>query len=299
MSEPRLAGASPALFAATDALGASALSADVANALGPYQDLVGTWQGDLGWNLVAVPGKPFDLLVQQYTETITFSAMLDIPNRRMGAPTSFLAGLEYSLQIFELGKPNVSLHEENGMWLLLGDGTDGSDTEGNKLPTIARQATVPHGDSVLALGGYTDQSRAPQYSKIAVLPEIFGQAPFDYFQQYNNQKGPAGELVKDPCSLLAQALPNTNVDRTITFTARTDAYPQGGLLNIPFIQKYADASLFAATMWLAYENSASGTPDLMLQYAQLTMIDFAQQPDQRSGLIKWPHIDINTLKKVR
>ncbi|MDB5073558.1 MAG: hypothetical protein JWM87_4669 [Candidatus Eremiobacteraeota bacterium] len=294
MSEPLLAGASPALFAAAES---DAVSAEVVSALGPYADLVGTWQGDLGWNLVAVPGKPFDLLVQQYTETITFSPMLDIPNRRMGAPTSFLAGLEYSLQIFELDKPTVSLHEENGMWLLLGDGTDAGD-DVNKLPTIARQATVPHGDSVLALGGFTDQPRAPQYPKIEVLPVIYGQAGFDYFQQYNNQKGAAGELVKDPCSLLAAALPNTNIDRTITFTARTDAYPQGGLLNIPFIQKYADASLFAATMWLAYESSASGTPDLTLQYAQLTMIDFAQQPDQRSGLIKWPHIDINTLKKV-
>ena len=291
-SDVRLAGAAPPLYPAADGL-----SDAVAAALGPFSDIVGTWEGHRGWNLVAVPQPPdpkrpptknddrFTLLVQPYRERITFTPMVDTPNRSTTGPTAFVKGVEYTLQIFALDDPDNTLHEENGMWLFLGD---------DDPPTIARQATVPHGDSVLAPGFYTSADGPPDYPHIAVKPVIIGtMSGLGYLDPYSNRKNPVeNQLIGDPCSLLKDALPG-DVERTVTFTVNTAAYPSGGILNIPFIHKNADASKFRATMWLVY------APDgITLQYVSDTTLDFAHQPDQSGRLIRWPHIDLNTLHRV-
>jgi hypothetical protein len=293
-ADARLAGAAPPFYPAKSrGLAAEAAALD----LGPFTDVVGTWEGETGWNLVAVPLMPpdpekpsppdddrFTLLIQQYRERITFTPMVDTPNRSGTGATAFVKGVEYTLQIFELSDPSNTLHEENGMWLFLGD---------DDPPTIARQATVPHGDSVLAPGWYTSEDGRPQYPKIAVQPAIHGSmSRFGYLDPYHRNDSTEEQLVKDPCKLLADQLPD-DVQRTISFNVDTAAYPQGGILNIPFIQKNADASRFRAHMWLVY--AASG---ITLQYVSDTSLDFAHQPDKSGRLIRWPHIDLNTLTRA-
>jgi hypothetical protein len=69
--------------------------AEVASKLGPLADLEGTWKGNSGWNMIAVPsqlnGKPeFTLLIQQYSETIIFTPITaPVPNRGV-QPNSLL-----------------------------------------------------------------------------------------------------------------------------------------------------------------------------------------------------------------
>src|ERR1700734_3189865 len=98
---------------------------EVANKLGPLAGLEGTWKGNSGWNLIAVPsqtaGKPsFTLLIQQYSETITFTPITaPVPNRG-GTVQQFITGLLYQLTIndmaypkwyFTCGKRDVAEHD--------------------------------------------------------------------------------------------------------------------------------------------------------------------------------------------
>ncbi|MGH2722537.1 MAG: hypothetical protein ACRDJO_13195, partial [Actinomycetota bacterium] len=73
--------------------------------LGPLADLVGTWMGGRGWELIALPaGQPggretFRLLVRPYFEVMTFTPVgAPVPDR--GGPNGdiFLTGLAYELR---------------------------------------------------------------------------------------------------------------------------------------------------------------------------------------------------------
>src|ERR1700753_4225715 len=136
---------------------------DAVSDLGPLAGLVGTWTGKQGWNLIAVP-KPgdedgFTLLVRPYYETITFTPLGVLVPDRGASEILNIYGLEYSLSVSDL-LTNQPLHLENGMWLYAEDPQD------PQSPTIVRQATVPHGNSVLALGN-SQQAAGPP-----TIPEL-------------------------------------------------------------------------------------------------------------------------------
>ncbi len=46
------------------------------------------------------------------------------------------------------------------------------------------------------------------------------------------------------------------------------------------------------------EKDDSGNPKLRLQYSQVVLLDFFPRFDGAPGLIRWPHVSINTLEKV-
>ena len=54
-----------------------------------------------------------------------------------------------------------------------------------------------------------------------------------------------------------------------------------------------------ATFWIQEleEKNENGDPKLRIQYTQTVMLDFFEVPSG-SGLIKWPHVSINTMEKV-
>ena len=70
-------------------------AAGTAAELGPLADLVGTWFGTHGWELIAVPqGDGFHLIVRPYVEVVTFEAIgAPVPNRGGPVPDLFIAGL--------------------------------------------------------------------------------------------------------------------------------------------------------------------------------------------------------------
>lgn len=280
--------------------------ADEAPDLGPLAGLVGTWTGKQGWNLIAVP-KPgdaqgFTLLVRPYYETITFTPLGVLVPDRGASEILNIFGLEYTLSVSDL-LTNQPLHLENGMWLYV------NDPENPQAPTIVRQAAVPHGNSVLALGNSEQADGPPTIPVMDAMP--IGN-PFDppqdgYTDPYLFPPPPRVEgqppfSTRDPNATLRAAIEGQTILNTLTLSVSTQTGDGGGIVNIPFIVKNANAVSFDATFWLeSVQNAETGTTSEQLQYSQQTNLEFIKCAsgcsDDGSGLIVWPHVNINTLVK--
>ena len=151
--------------------------------LGPLELLPGTWEArGTGWNSIALPfaggDHGFRLLLNQYDEVLVFSLVdKGIPNRGVNhdhsrATDQFLVALDYEQSIHQIavvdrpesdvaGDPGAAIHHEPGLFLnMLNRIPDGFD--------VARLATIPHGDSVLALG------RSRKVPGLAPIPSMVG-----------------------------------------------------------------------------------------------------------------------------
>jgi len=302
--------------------------------LGPLKNLPGTWKNlpnlpGHGWNSIALPfaagpESPFNyrLLVNQYNEELKFS-LVDkaVPNRGLGGnggPTKsdqFVVTLDYDQMVVQIsaddfpvsgqaGGPDLAIHREPGLWLhMANETTNGLD--------IARLSTIPHGDSVLALGTSAELDGAPSIPAINGLP-VGGPrdlaspylAPYKHFND-NPFKGTVtdpsfpGFNPVAPHELLVAA--NTGVDIAKTTRLEVDtAIASGGIANIPFIVKQANAAAMKSFFWIQEleETKGYGNPKLRLQYLQIVLLDFFPRIDGLPGLIRWPHVSINTLEKV-
>lgn len=279
---------------------------DAVSDLGPLAGLVGTWTGKLGWNLIAVP-RPgdedgFTLLVRPYYETITFTALGVLVPDRGASEILNIYGLEYSLSVSDL-LTNLPLHLENGMWLYVKDPQD------SQSPTIVRQATVPHGNSVLALGNSQQADGPPTIPVIDALPvgNPFNPPQDGYTDPYlfpppPRVPGQPPFSTRDPNEVLRAAIEGQNILNTLTLSVSTQTGDGGGIVNIPFIVKNANATAFNATFWLeTVENQETGEQFDQLQYSQQTNLEFIKCgsgcSDDGNGLIVWPHVNVNTLVK--
>lgn len=275
---------------------------DVVPDLGPLAGLVGTWTGKQGWNLIAVP-KPddtngFTLLVRPYHETIVFTPLGVLVPDRGASEILNIYGLEYSLKVSD-ALTTQPLHLENGMWLYT------NDPQSPQAPTVVRHATVPHGNSVLALGTSQQADGPPNIPEMDAFP--IGN-PFDppmngYTDPYMFPPPPKvpGQppfSTKDPNEVLRATIKDQNILSTLTLSVSTQAAGGGGgILNIPFIQQNANATAFDATFWLETVNDQeTGEPYAQLQYSQQTNLEFIKRGDGQ-GLITWPHVNVNTLVK--
>jgi hypothetical protein len=168
---------------------------------------------------------------------------------------------------------------------------------------VARLASIPHGDAVLALG------RSSSSSDPVVIPAVDGLpvgvahdlngpylAPYKHFHD-NLFQGLFDPVA--PHLLLAQANVGVNITRTTKLEVDT-AVDTGGIRNIPFIVKQANASSMKSTFWIQElaETDDAGRPKLRLQYLQVVMLEFFGRRDGLPGLIGWPHVSINTLEWV-
>lgn len=298
--------------------------------LGPLRLLPGVWKSaGRGWNMIALPfaAPPpsrlnYRLLVNQYNEELEFS-LVDkaVPNRGLqtNGPTvqtdQFLVTLDYQQKITQVaaddfptsgnaGAAGLAIHHEPGLWLYLtNEITDGLD--------IARLATIPHGDAVLALGKSSESAGASAIPDINGLPvgvtqDVNGNpylAPYKHFQETpfkGNVSLPTfpGFDPMAPHNLLALANQGVTIVKTTTLTVDTTT-PTGGITNIPFVVKQANAAAMKSTFWIQElaEKDSNGDPQLRLQYLQVVLLDFFPRPDGFPGLIRWPHVSINTLEK--
>jgi hypothetical protein len=294
--------------------------------LGPLQLLPGTWANlpnlpRLGWNMIALPvaTEPgsrlnYRLLLNQYSERLSFNLVdKGVPNRgirRNGIPVDsdqLVVTLDYEQVIQQVaavdfpesgkaGGPNLAIHHEPGLWLhMTNENTNGLD--------IARLATIPHGDAVLALGTSEDLDGAPDIPSINGLPIGVPQdldhpylSPYKRFHDFPFQ----GVFdPTDPSALLGAA--NAGVDIVKTTKLEVDtAVERGGIVNIPFIVKQANAADMKSTFWIQElaEEDENGYPKLRLQYLQVVLLDFFPRFDGAPGLIQWPHVSISTMEKI-
>jgi hypothetical protein len=258
-----------------------------AEELDPLADLIGTWIGSRGFELIAVPAKPdFRLIVRPYVEVITFSALgAPVPNRGH-THDIFISGLLYQIRISDL-QTNHPLHLENGMWLNLGEGQD---------PQIVRQASIPHGDVLMALGASSTVQGPPEIAKIKGAPSDTGPNTLpgytDAYDVFVDGFNP-----RSPNDVLTEAIAGQDITKTVTLTVSTENH--GGIVNIPFVDAEANAISFAAAYWIeTVKDPTTGDEFQQLQYSQQTNLRFLQKFGGAPGdLIVWPHVNVNTLLK--
>ncbi len=291
--------------------------------LGPLKHLPGTWKNlpslpGRGWNMIALPFADaqlkYRLLLNQYNETLKFSFVDDaVPNRglpRDGAQDGdqLVVALDYEQTISQIaaddfprsgkaGDVCLPIHHEPGLWLhMVNKNTNEID--------LARLATIPHGDSVMALGiSDGEVPGGPEVPDISGLPIGSPQdIEHPYLAPYKHFHDNKFEGLFDPVSpndLLKAA--NAGVDIVSTTKLEVDtSLETGGIVNIPFIVKEANAAEMRSTFWIQElaEKDECGQPKLRLQYSQTVMLDFFERRDGEPGLIRWPHVSINTLEKV-
>jgi hypothetical protein len=284
--------------------------------LGPLMLLPGLWTSEgRGWSMTALPfataPSPLDyrlllnrgveknnptvqtdqfVVTVDYQQTIQQVAATDFPDSKLAGP------------------PGLAIHHEPGLWLHMKNQiTDGLD--------IARLATIPHGDSVLALGQSSEHAGASCIPHINSLPEGVTQdldgspylRPYKKFHDspFKGNVNFPGFPGFDPTQthvLLELANQGVNVVKTTTLHVDS-SIPTGGIANIPFVVRKANATLMKSTFWIQElaEKDANGDPKLRLQYLQLVMLDFFPRRDGFPGCcpgpIRWPHVAINTLDK--
>ncbi len=304
--------------------------------LGPLQLLPGRWKSvGQGWNMIALPfpttpgpgGRAINyrLLLNQYDEELDFSFVDDaVPNRGIsftntGAAESdqTLVALDYQQTIQQVsaidnppsdglaGDPGLAIHHEPGLWLHM-------ENEVTSRLNVARLANIPHGNSVLAMGVGSDPvAGGPNIPEVNGLPIGAVQdinhpylSPYKHFADNPfvgtvDVPGFPGFNPVSPNDLLALANQGVEIERTTELHVDTEVQP-GGINNIPFIERQADASAMESIFWIQElkEKDRRGNPKLRLQYTQTIFLDFFPRFDGTPGLIRWPHVSINTLEKV-
>lgn len=294
-----------------------------------------------GWNLIALPfakdgeDRNYRILMNQYNEVLTFNKIDDkVPNRGIteDSPANVadqkIAALDYEQMIAQIaardisegidengdklaGGPGLPIHHEPGFFLHMRDQrTDGLD--------ISRLATIPHGNSVTALGKSKQFSGPPNIEELSGFPEGVADNIADAVEGAADPKSylfPYREFTKNPFkgvlgdgfpgfspananSLLNLGLPS-NVKTTTELPLDTTIL-SGGISNIPFVVKQADAAEMRATFWIMEldEVDSKGRPRLVLAYSQFIFLDFFERFDGKEGKIRWPHISINMMEKI-
>lgn len=285
-------------------------SEQVITNLGLLASFAGTWVGT-GFNLIARPDKQnnqiFFLMLNSTIETLEFTPIGGaVPNRGSEQGDIFLHGLSY-LQRVSDGLSHAALHIEPGFWLHVP-----ATTVPEQKETYVRQSTIPHGDSLVAQslffqaapGGPTldpvDSTPFSIQEGVAIpglnqVPNPPLSAPLGYLDPYLNPTLPAGlpsgldaaAVVKNPVLLLQEAIRGQNITRTVVI--EVSSAQNGGIVNIPFIVKNANAVQLDAIFWIETVQVDGTDSFQQLQYVQRVILDF-------DG-IHWPHFSVATLVK--
>ncbi|QIF06135.1 hypothetical protein G5S37_20275 [Roseimicrobium sp. ORNL1] len=303
--------------------------------LGPLMNLVGKWASVAqGWNLIALPFRDpsaqfkYRLLMNQYGENLDFFFVDEnIPNRGIqpdadDVTDQLISGLDYQQVVIQVAAEDSpasnlrspdgkGIHHEPGLFLHLTNHR--GEHEGEEL-SIARLATIPHGDSVLALGKVRQFDGPPKIPDLNALPVRVNQdvnanpylGPYKHFED-NRFFGTVpktvpkfpGFFASNANAILQFANPGEQVVRTTELHFDTK-FGTGGIANIPFVVREANATEMVATFWIMELKPTVplGPPQFVMQYSQTVFLDFFPAPGQPGQLIRWPHVSINTLTKA-
>jgi hypothetical protein len=275
-----------------------------AESLGPLQDLPGFWEGT-GFNLIARPDfsggneHGFFLELNLLRETIEFRTVgSPVVNRGSLQPDVALFGVTYLHRVTDR-TTGGALHIEPGLWLNIPPTTAPAADA-----SIARLATIPHGNAVCTVGFVQDvvPDGLPTIPPANTVPfEIGGAAPApgtkNPFPEYDlsapskfrTDPLPAAitqAWIDDPNNVVREALTGqvlTHITRLITSTAT------GGIGNIPFIVGNANTLSLESVFAIEKVHGPSGE-FLQLQYSQSALLNF--------GGLSYPHVTAGTLIKA-
>jgi hypothetical protein len=321
--------------------------------LGPLEQLLGVWIAKgTGWNMIALPfhkapsppaGFKFRLLMNQYSEELQFTFVDDgVPNRGLLRPgqtdfDQFVATLDYQQKIAQVaaedrpdsgglaGAAGLPIHHEPGLWLYEKNRRSKDDQiKGDQVTEVeldvARLASIPHGNSVLALGTSAVYKGMPEIPPLSGLPsgrfEDVRTPDYDfksdpYLEPYKHYidkpfmgtvagvPGFPGFSPADMNDILRFANQGVNIVRTTTLTVDSTTR-SGGIRNVPFSVREAEPVSMKSTFWIQElaEKDEHGKPRLRLQYSQVVMMHFFRpREDEFPERAVWPHISIATLTK--
>jgi hypothetical protein len=81
----------------------------------------------------------------------------------------------------------------------------------------------------------------------------------------------------------------------IQMSSKNKTGAQGGILNVPFVNRFVPAVEMNTRMWI--ETVVEDEKEILqLQYEQVIFFEFAFGDD--GGTTSWPHIQVNTLRKI-
>jgi hypothetical protein len=156
--------------------------------LGLLRDFAGTWSG-YGFNLIARPdakdGTNLYLELNQTHEVLKLDTIgSSIPNRAFGQNEDLeLFGLTYLQKISDV-VTGGALHIEPGIWVTQGSTAYPPETAPAGAQIIARMASIPHGNSMLAEG------IAEQFEGAPTLTAGGSQYAFSKFPSFNSTPFP-------------------------------------------------------------------------------------------------------------
>ncbi len=284
----------PAVYRPMRAAAPRAVSADN---LGALAELPGTWVGE-GFNLIFLPDKQnnaiFRTKMNATVETIAFTPIGGaVPNRGSVQGDIFLHGLHYLQQVSDAATFEA-LHLEPGLWLNVPPTSDPS-----APATIVRQATIPHGDSLLAQSILVATiDGPPPIAPVSTTPTFPDGKPVvipGYLEPFYTAPTPPGipeEAKTNPNVILTDTLAaQRDAGQTVvsTTTIKVSTKPKGGLVNIPFIVANADAISMESVFWIETVEQPDGSRFMQLQYSQTVILRFVG--------IDWPHVSVATLVK--
>ncbi|MGK4566298.1 peroxidase, FMP-type [Flavobacterium sp. 3HN19-14] len=81
----------------------------------------------------------------------------------------------------------------------------------------------------------------------------------------------------------------------IQMSSKNKTGAQGGILNVPFVNRFVPTVEMNTRMWIETVVE-DGREILQLQYEQVIFFEFAFGDD--GGTTSWPHIQVNTLRKI-
>ncbi len=297
--------------------------------LGPLQHLIGTWTNqNLGatseggratpysYNIMPLPSvaaeEKYILKNFKYYEEITFSPINGTAPNRGGDYTQTANVLFYEQRIYFAEGPakDKLVHAENGSWLFLVTGPQSEEPyasmpeephsepipEQPVLTNVAKQISVPHGNSILAQGG------------IVGYPNNYIQNGAVNIGPYKQQILPVGVDVS-PYSTKSVGNPfpslNTNPNQPLQDGANANPSAQyiqwgvntenpaakGSVTNIPFEKQKANVINYNANYWL--QAFTEGGEFTQLAYNQTIFMDIPIN----GQTVKFPHITCNTLTK--
>jgi hypothetical protein len=271
-------------------------------ALGPLANLAGRWSGT-GFNMIARPDhqghNDIFLELNLTKESLVFNTIgSPIPNRGSEQDDITLFGVHY-LQTISDRTTHGALHLEPGIWINIPKTT--KPAEG---PTIARLATIPHGDAANIQGTATSVGGPPTIHGTNTVPFTIGSptpgpGTPNGFPEYNLSHANPFRTHPVPAGITQAMIDNPNVvltdhiaHQTITHTEvlSISTHPHGGVQNIPFVVHNANAVSVQATFWIETVKPASGPTHMQLQYTQTVLLNFL-------GL-SWPHVTVANLTKT-
>ncbi|SLN67692.1 hypothetical protein ROG8370_03159 [Roseovarius gaetbuli] len=211
--------------------------------------------------------------------------------------------------------------------LASGDGADGP----VYVPgySVARSGTIPHGSTVQMFGRSSTTDGAPSF------PSGLAAWDFKYLAISPTMGGAGNEPINldapPPPWVFDKALPTTAPSGNKTYTQRILAHdlypysvrpdlilrdaikdqtvkkfsliemdtqeatgPQGGILNTPLVRRFVPVVRMDMRMWIETIEE-DGQEILQLQYEQIVDFEFHFGTD--GGVTRWPHIQVNTLRK--